>query len=300
MDELKFFLDELVDLYTPEKADVFLNRLVSKLGELRIESDDKSWNIIKNICDKHPILEICLADPFTRRAREKPRGYAGDAGILDYAYYKNPETINLKYLNLFKATTQSPSAQALIWRIKLLGEYIDHLIEHKVGDSRVLSLACGHLREIEYSQKINYIGELVAIDQDQLSLTTAKDAYGLLPIKFIHGSLSNLLKGEILLEPVDLAYAAGLYDYLNEKVAKALTCLLFNSLLSKGCLIIPNFLSSVPDRGYMETFMDWFLILRNKSEIMELANEIDKAKIASIEYFEDPFGCIGYLKITKK
>lgn len=299
MENLKIFLDELVGFYSPENANIFLDRLVRKLGELRKVSDDQDWEKIKNVCDNHPILGMCLADPFTKRAREKPRGYAGDAGILDYAYYKHVDDLtDSPYLNLFNATTQSPSAKALIWRIELLGQYIDQIIERKSG-GRVLSLACGHLREVEYSQKISSLGELIAIDQDKLSLAIAKDAYERFPIRFIHGSLSNVLKKEILVDSLDLAYAAGLYDYLNEKVAKALTNFLFNSLTSKGCLIIPNFLLSVPDRGYMESFMDWSLILRTKSEIIELANDINKNEIAEIEYFEDPYGCIGYLKITK-
>ena len=39
---------------------------------------------------KHPLYGLVVEDPYTRRARDKPRGYAGDAVMLDYVYAGAP------------------------------------------------------------------------------------------------------------------------------------------------------------------------------------------------------------------
>src|ERR1700739_1428470 len=40
----------------------------------------------RDICQAHSLHKRMLEDPFTRRAFEKPRGYVGDAVMLDYIY----------------------------------------------------------------------------------------------------------------------------------------------------------------------------------------------------------------------
>jgi len=40
----------------------------------------------KSACQDHPIAKIILEDPYVRRAFDKPRGYAGDAVMLDFIY----------------------------------------------------------------------------------------------------------------------------------------------------------------------------------------------------------------------
>ena len=38
----------------------------------------------------HPLGELLHRDPFTRRGFDKPRGYAGDAVLIDYLYATAP------------------------------------------------------------------------------------------------------------------------------------------------------------------------------------------------------------------
>src|SRR5215471_14831280 len=40
----------------------------------------------RDACQTHPLHRMALEDPFTERAFSKPRGYAGDAVMLDYIY----------------------------------------------------------------------------------------------------------------------------------------------------------------------------------------------------------------------
>ena len=55
------------------------------LQQVRVHADDAVWMDWVR-CRNHPLRELFLEDPFTRRSCEKPRGYAGDAVLLDYIY----------------------------------------------------------------------------------------------------------------------------------------------------------------------------------------------------------------------
>ena len=108
------------------------------------------------------------------------------------------------------------------------------------------------------------------------------------------------MKGRLSLTNLHLAYAAGLYDYLAEPIATSLSAKLFSMLAPKGKLIVPNFLTTNHGRGYMESFMDWHLIVRSQVQIEQLAAAIPREEIAEQRYFEDPFGVVGYLEIVKR
>ena len=52
----------------------------------------------KSACQDHPIAKIVLEDPedpYVRRAFDKPRGYAGDAIMLDFIYKPGPVSASL-------------------------------------------------------------------------------------------------------------------------------------------------------------------------------------------------------------
>jgi extracellular factor (EF) 3-hydroxypalmitic acid methyl ester biosynthesis protein len=65
----------------------------------------------------------------------------------------------------------------------------------------------------------------------------------------------------------DLIYSAGLYDYLDDKVAKKLSATLFDALKPGGRLVLTNFLKDTHDIGWGEAMMDWFLIYRDQADI---------------------------------
>ena len=67
-----------------------------------------------------------------------------------------------------------------------------------------------------------------------------------------------------------------------------------------GQLLIANFTPHVLDRGYMETFMDWTLIYRDRVAMARLMNQIDPADMQSYDLYEDPNGSIVYLLLTKQ
>src|SRR6185503_16334963 len=53
---------------------------------LRREEEPETWPDFARSCLDHPLRHVLHQDPFTYRAFSKPRGYAGDAVMMDYIY----------------------------------------------------------------------------------------------------------------------------------------------------------------------------------------------------------------------
>lgn len=297
-------LDHAFQLLNDGEVHLALQTASTYLHEMRQGAPVQHWDsIIKPACDRHSITQIVLEDPFTRRAREKPRGYAGDAEMIDYIYSQvAPAGTSDLGAQVFGFTTNAPSGQAVRWRLDFLAAEIDRVADRN-PECRVLSLACGHLREVDRSLAVKQgrIAALHAIDQDPESLAVVRKDYAhLVCIQTHESSVRSLLKAGIPVDDLQLAYAAGLYDYLDDATARALTEQLFSALAPGGCLIVPNFLRTNFARGYMESFMEWNLIVRNRKEIEAIAAGLPADQIANVHYFEDPQAVIGYLVVDKR
>jgi hypothetical protein len=138
-----------------------LNALVDPLRD----DADAFAQLIRTARD-HDVFNLLQQDPNTRRAFDKPRGYAGDAVMLDYYYTGVPpsETSALGR-GLFATTTRSPMGLSVAHRKALLRAYIDDVIARK-PDARILSAASGHCRELEGSlvESSVFKGTFIALD----------------------------------------------------------------------------------------------------------------------------------------
>ena len=101
-------------------------------------------------------------------------------------------------------------------------------------------------------------------------------------------------------ENQDLVYAAGLYDYLEDDLARALTTVLFKALGSGGRLLIANFTPDTYDAAFMESIMDWRLIYRSPEEVHALASGIPPADVKSIEHFSDDNRHVTYMRVVRR
>src|SRR5688500_6773533 len=63
-----------------------MNDLILGLQARRSNASDQEWMEIVSFCMRHPLRDLLFEDPFTHRAYNKPRGYAGDAVLLDLVY----------------------------------------------------------------------------------------------------------------------------------------------------------------------------------------------------------------------
>lgn len=92
--------------------DLFLN-----LEQWRLQADADRWNELIVRCRRHSLRELVHQDPFTYRAYHKPRGYAGDAVMMDYIYGREelwtpPETTELGQ-RIFDYTTSAPASEGV-------------------------------------------------------------------------------------------------------------------------------------------------------------------------------------------
>ena len=271
---------------------------------VRREDEPEGWPQYASDCLNHPIRHLLHQDPFTYRAFSKPRGYAGDAVMMDYIYGLGEATCAAQAAtpfgrSIFEHMATRPSARAVRYRRQLLADLIDRTASR--GGDRVFALAAGHLREVEVSDamRTRALKDFVAMDQDQASLGVVARDYARLGVQTMSGSVRQLLSGKATLGQFDFVYAAGLYDYLSAPVAAALTCRLFEMTRPGGSMLIPNFLTGTRDTGYMEAFMDWRLIYRNHADMQALALALPTGAVAGYDIFDDDDDTITFLLVSK-
>jgi extracellular factor (EF) 3-hydroxypalmitic acid methyl ester biosynthesis protein len=273
------------------------------LRERRSQLPREEWSLFGEQARRHPLHRLLLESPFTRRAYEKPRGYAGDAGLMDLIYGLPPGTGDLSPLGgrLYGYEFDSPCFQSVRTRRALLAHEIDDVAAARTN-ARVLAVASGHLREIEWSRAARAgTVHVTALDQDRHSLACIERDYcGRYPVSTCPATIGDVLRRSVRLPDVDLAYAAGLYDYLETALARTLTATLFRILAPGGRLLIANFTPATHDAAFMETFMDWRLIYRTPAEVRSLADDLDPAEIASIEQFCDENDHVAYMRVVKE
>jgi extracellular factor (EF) 3-hydroxypalmitic acid methyl ester biosynthesis protein len=163
------------------------------------------------------------------------------------------------------------------------------------------SLACGHLREAGHSQAVraHAVGEIVAVDQDPLSLdVVARESNGarVTPVK---ASIRRFLVDPTIYGDFDLIYSAGLYDYLDDDTAKRLTTSMFEALRPGGTLLVANFAPELLDIGYMEAVMDWKLIYRDELGVARFCDDLPPDRIRERRMQRDSGGNVVYLTVRK-
>lgn len=276
---------------------------VDYMAALHGEVDERTWDeVVLPAVLAHELHPLMLEDPYTGRAFRKPRGYAGDAEIMDYLYYRiPPASASPLGQQMFAITTALPNSLSIADRRHRVAQLIDHAAEEKHRPVRVLAVASGHLREAELSTALcrGKVHEIVALDQDLRSLEVVQRDYARLPIKCAPQSIQRLLIPRPDLGKFDVIYSAGMYNYLPDALAWRLTSFLFDLLNSGGTLMASNFLPGNANRAYMESFMDWRIVMRDETQMMQLVSDLTAAQIAERSISTDLGNNIAYLQITK-
>jgi extracellular factor (EF) 3-hydroxypalmitic acid methyl ester biosynthesis protein len=289
-------MDRAYELISGGRVIEGMTYLRRMLGDLRASMSPLDWMAyVKREVIPHPIKELIHLCPMTLRSFEKPRGYAGDAVMLDHIYglgeaklAPHPATLAGQ---IYFVTTNALASSAVRYRRIVLARQIDETVE-RVGDgqAKILSIAAGHLREAELSRAVmeKRTGELIAFDQDEASLDVVRRDYWNLNVRTINGTVRQLLGGKVGFSGCDLVYAAGLFDYLEQPAARCLTETLFNMVRPGGRVLIANFADRMPEAAGMEAFMDWWLVYRTKEQVAELFSGLPQERIGKLEIFCDP------------
>jgi extracellular factor (EF) 3-hydroxypalmitic acid methyl ester biosynthesis protein len=279
-------------------------QLIPGLLRARAAMSSAAWRAFAGgRCLEHPLGAVMHEDPFIHRAFAKPRGYAGDAGVLDLIYGAVPMPLGTteRGARLYAASTRSAACDSVRFRRDLLADAIDSAARETPRGARVLSLACGHLREAQRSAAVaaGDVAQFFAVDQDELSIARVRRECAPLGVSPILGSVRDVIAGRLTFDGLSLAYAAGLYDYLPTPVAMRLTARLFAMLAPGGRLLVANFCPELPDVGVMESYMAWPLIYRGDDEVAALGARIPAEEVAAWRVFRDANGCVAYLEVRR-
>jgi hypothetical protein len=283
-----------------------MEELVLALQLRKPRSTEAEWAEYVAECRRHPLKDLIHEDPFTRRAFAKPRGYAGDAVLMDYIYGREerwpmPEGTTPLGRALFEFTTSAPAPAGVRARREFVANLLDDLAE-EVDRPHVLSIAAGHLREAMLSAAVKRrkLGRFAALDADRESMDEVGRAYGYYGVEVVPANFRQLVTGRLQPGEFDLVYSLGLYDYLPQVVAQQLTWSMFRMLRPRGRLLVANFLPGIRDIGYMETYMDWKLIYRTRVEMLEVAARIPEDEIRDVRLFSEDNRNIIFLQITRR
>ena len=271
------------------------------LNRIKHAATADRWREIIRVPRMQTLREIAHECPYTRRGFEKPRGYAGDAVLLDYIYDSAPmpDGTTARGRDILRRMRQESEGFASVrwWRdyfAELLDATASKYSAPRVANrlrslSRGAAIASGQIRAFD---------KIYALDQDAHSLEVVEADQAADGVTCVHAPVRDLITGKISLKDLHLVYVAGLYDYMADAFARKLTAQLFRSLTTGGSLVIANFVHMWED-GWMEAFMDWWLIYRRSEELCALADEIDHSMIANSQVFTDPSGNVAYLELIR-
>ena len=302
-------LDDVYDRLSRDDSQDVVDRsmeeLIVALGRQRSNANPQQWDGLVRTCRQHSVRQIIHADPFTHRAFYKPRGYAGDAQLMDYIYGREeqwpaPHASSIGQ-RIFDYTTARPAPEGVRARRGFVADLIDRLAE-ETKKPHILSLAAGHLREASLScaVKRRKIGRLVALDADDDSLQEVERCYSCFGVETVPARIRALIANKLDLGKFDLVYTTGLFDYLQQPVGRRLVSNMFGMLRPGGQLVVANFLPDARDLGYMEAYMDWFLIYRTRREMVDLTMEIPENEIREMTVFTEENQNIIFLQVLRR
>lgn len=224
--------------------------------------------------------------------------------MLDYVYscdrFSPEPDMSRSGASVWAGIVGSQTSQAVRTRRHRLAFAIDRTAM-RIRNSRILCLAAGHLREAELSHALQSarVEELVAVDQDPLSLAVIEHDYSALPVSTMPGNVKQLAAGDLALGDFDLVYAAGLFDYLHDATATALLRKMLTFTRTGGEVLIANILPGHDAVGYMEAYMDWKLVHRTAVDLRRLLSALDPSLVGDACIGQEGT-IIGYLTVRRR
>jgi hypothetical protein len=289
-----------------EAASSIVERLAADLHKMRVTVGSQIWQKLLPVAQNHPVSAFLQQDPFTRWSFEKPRGYSGDASLLDIIY-KHPDADAIVDAStelgkaIFAYTVEAETSVAARERRQILADFVDNTAA-RTDNAEVMAIACGHLREAELSSALRdgKLARWVALDQDADSVEAVREANYSAAVKPVIGNVAGLMRRSYDLGSFDLVYASGLYDYLPRAVAVRLTQRIMDVVKAGGEYLFANYSDEITTDGYMETFMDWPLLLRSANDMWDIINaSVDRNKV-DVAVFYGENRNIVYGKIRKR
>lgn len=291
---------------------------------LKLERMSKSFSpeqaLLGHLYAQHALVSYLLPDPSFRRAYEKPLGYAGDYRLMELIQNPVLEGDSLYGRFMHYAAQQFTLAAA----VRARGEVAVTAIRKALAQDRpvrIASLACGpaiELQRVFADLPVRTAPiDLMLIDQDDdalracnrdlMRVINARPDAALVTVHCLRFSVRQIVlpkRGEEqklvadVLRDLDLVYSMGLFDYLQQPLARRVTSALSKMLRPGGRLLIGN-LKRVPDSSWMmEYTAEWNLVYRLPKDMTDLAAELVPPP-ARLRVTRDGTGMCLFLDVTK-
>ncbi len=219
------------------------------------------------------------------RVYYKPKGYAGDFMMMEMIYRNRPEGDGKLGLIMDGWFLNSPAADAVRGRRKLLADRITQISREKIDHQdkiRIMNLACGSNRELfdflsrfERTESVEAL--CIDIDADALAFTNRHVNV------FNHQAIVRLMNENLIKWAIgrvqhdfgmqDIIYSSGLTDYLDRRLFVKMINRCHAHLNESGILIVGNFGPQNPNREFMDHILHWNLIYRDEAELRGIFHE---------------------------
>ena len=146
-------LDRCQDFFDDGRVFDGMATLTPQLTDICRASTPEEWkDVLIPSMYEHRIFESLQQDPFTSHAHDRPRGYPGDAALIDLIYDPQhfPNDASNVGQQIARYSLNVPETVAVRERRVLLATIVDEVC-HSCENPEVLCVASGHCRELELS-----------------------------------------------------------------------------------------------------------------------------------------------------
>jgi len=252
---------------------------------------------------ENQFFEICAnidCSLMHRRTREKPLGYAGDYQLIDWIYTQ--KTAPSGQGKLFDLLFHSYEASQSVRNRKqyLINKCIE-LSKTKKSRFDILDLGCGPCRDVLETFQATDNGKNLyfhCVDHEPEAIEYAKKLIAHTDVQNnIRLDCTNVFRLKTS-NKFDLIWSAGLFDYLEDRIAVLLLKKIWRYLKDEGQIIFGNFSSKNPTRKGMELVGKWYLIHRTINDLIKLVRAA-KLPFSELEVESEPLG-VNLFCIIKK
>lgn len=296
----RYTSDEFIDA-KPRLS--MVEKFMTNIEQIRGAADFDSWKAFANNDLAIKRWRYFLsADPYTRWGLLKPKGYAGDAKLMDFAYRHDSveheiETSGELGQSIYNITSSAGQSDSARQRIDLVRQKLT--TESNYRAINVISFAAGHARELELlpDDVLSRIERFVAIDADYDAITAARQsarvkAFDGLQCNILHSKFDEIRSGNFV-------YSLGLFDYLSDKLAERTLRKMWRCVAPNGKLLIANLADDAANLGYCEAIMDWWMIGRTKEKMIELGESVLTNQLGICQMNVNRQGCFYYLELER-
>lgn len=298
------FIEYLKSISTQDPAEFERNvhQKLHEINELSLQHPDLRPELIKYTFEATvPIVEKGFLHPQSRR---KTFGYTGDFLNMDWVMINKtePQGEGKLWDELYH---KLPAALAVRNRKDFFYEKLSETYQELNRNLSVLDIVGGSCRDVrdallKFGDKA--LGfEFHFVDSDPHAIAYAQNLLNDVPnIKNIKTEWTN--KNIFRFKPTrqyDLIWCLGLFDYLKENLAISMIKKMYEWTRNGGRMIFGNFHPKDPSRNYFVWILDWILLYRYESELIDLCI---KAGIPneSIQIQKEPSGVNLFCIITKQ